>query len=79
MHPQLARALEPVLRDLRATGGPVPEVVDEPWDPDPAAASALLRGRGDGGSGTNLALDRPLPEQVARVTEQVQEWAIEEL
>ncbi|MBN1093622.1 hypothetical protein JKP75_14300 [Blastococcus sp. TML/M2B] len=79
MHPELARALEPVLHDLRA-GGPQPHRIG---DQDPAdeegVASAWLWSADGSGTGVSVVLGAPLPEQLAHVADQVHDWAVEEL
>ncbi|RBY87171.1 hypothetical protein DQ244_17760 [Blastococcus sp. TBT05-19] len=79
MHPQLALALEPVLRDLRATGGPLPRVVPSDWPGDGGVAGAMLWHSDGSGSGISVVLDRPAAEQVAHVTDVVHDWVVEEL
>ena len=79
MHPQLVRALEPVLRDLRTAGPPVPRIEGSDWPGDDGVAGAMLW-RADGtGAGVSVVPDRPFAEQVAHVAEMVQEWAIDGL
>jgi hypothetical protein len=79
VYPKLERALAPILRDLRAAGGPLPRIVGEDWAGDPDTVSAMLYGDDGGGMGVFVRLDEPLPEQVARVSDQVHDWAVEEL
>ncbi len=66
--------MAPVLADLRATGGPLPVVVDEEWIDDPDYASAML-----GGTGISVRLAAAGCDRIVSVADQVQEWAIEEL
>lgn len=75
----LTRSLEPVLRDIRRTGVPVPRIEDDDWTGNPEPPSAMLWS--SDGSGTGIRVDRYAPEaeQVAMVADQVQEWVIEEL
>ncbi|WP_433173977.1 hypothetical protein [Actinoallomurus sp. CA-150999] len=75
----LRRALEPVLRDIRATGVPEPDVRDDDWADDDLSASAFLWSRD--GSGAGVRVDRAAAEadRVVQVADQVQEWVIEEL
>ena len=79
VHVELARALAPVLHDLETTGAPVPQVVDEDWQADPRWPSAMLRGGDGSGMGIWVAFGASRAEQVAQVSDQVQEWAVEEL
>jgi hypothetical protein len=78
VHPSLRRALQPVLRDLRTTGGPVPEIIDEEWTDWPGDAGAYLRGP-DSVVGVRVLVHQPPAEQVAEVADQVQDWAVEAL
>ncbi|WP_104523186.1 hypothetical protein [Blastococcus atacamensis] len=79
MHAQLARALEPVLRDLRTTGAPTPRVEPSDWPGEDAAAGAMLWHPDGSASGVSVVLDRPFAEQVAHVTDMVHDWILEEL
>lgn len=78
VHELLVEALAPVWRDVRASGlRPLRLGV---WEADvPGSASAMLRGRNGFGMGVMIMLDAPEAERVARVTDQVQEFVIEEL
>ncbi|MGY2064966.1 hypothetical protein [Blastococcus sp. SYSU DS0619] len=79
MHPQLVRALDPVLRDLRAGGLPVDRIAASDWPGDDGVAGAMLW-RADGtGAGVSVVLDRPIAEQVAHVADMVHDWAIDGL
>lgn len=75
----LARALEPVLRDLRSTGVVAPTIEDVHWTDDPDLPSAYLWGRDGNGRGVLADRDEPEHEQVRMVADRVQEWVIEEL
>jgi hypothetical protein len=79
VHVELARALAPVLQDLTSTGAPVPLVVDDGWAKSPATASAMLWSPDGSGTGIYVHLGVPRAEQVADVTDKVQEWVVEEL
>ena len=80
MRDVLRQALAPVLRDIRVSGGPLPEIRDDDWAGGPDVASAMLQSRCDGsGAGVSVDATEPEPERVARVADQVQEWVIEEL
>ena len=78
MDARLRRALEPVLRDLTATAGPVPARIEE-RSADPGSAGAMFWSRDGSGAGVQVVLDAPLVDQVVQVTDHVQEWAVEEL
>jgi hypothetical protein len=73
----LMQALEPVLRDIASTGAPMPLIQDD-WD-GPEAASAMLWSANGSGSGVTLAVSDSEEDCVAWVTNQVQEWVIEEM
>jgi hypothetical protein len=74
VHEQLARAIQPVLRDAETAGVPVPTVADQEWIDFPDMASAMLPS-----TGVSVALGVPEAEQIAQLADQVQEWIIEEL
>jgi hypothetical protein len=77
---QLRRALEPVLHDLRAAGGPLPaRVEDADWADDPGTASAMLWSSDGSGMGVQVQREQPFADQVAWLADQVQEWAVEDL
>jgi hypothetical protein len=75
----LAEALAPVVRDLENSGSVVPEVRDEQWDGVEGQATAMLYSPGCSGQGVWAMTGEPLPERIASVADQVQEWAVEEL
>lgn len=75
----LSRALEPVLRDIRASGVPVPDIRDDDWADDPQVATAMLWSPDGSGTGVRVDVDAAEAERVAMVADQVQEWVIEEL
>lgn len=79
MDDQLSRALPPVLHDLRATGGPLPGVEDSDWQPAAGAESALLRSPDGSGMGVWVDTAASAADQVSMLSDQVQEWVIEEL
>jgi len=75
----LRQALEPVLRDLRATGAPALEVLDEEWEQGPPRfASAWLVGE-SGSFGVSVRVFARKRDRIAKVAEQVQQWVIEDL
>ena len=75
----LVDALGPVLRDIRATGVPEPEVRDEDWADDPELATAMLCDARGGCTGVRVDRSEPEPHRIAMMADQVQEWVIEEL
>ena len=75
----LVDALGPVLRDIRATGVPEPEVRDEDWADDPELATAMLYSADGSGAGVRVDRSEPEPHRIAMMADQVQEWVIEEL
>jgi hypothetical protein len=79
VEPELAAALDPVLRDLARPGGVLPDIRDEPWTDDPQTAGAMLYAADGSGMGVSVALGKPRHAQVAAVSDQVQEWAVEAL
>ena len=79
MHPDLERALQPVLADLRATGASVPRIEDSDWTGDADRVGAMMWSGDGSGQGVAVSRHRPLAEQVVDVADQVQEWAVEEL
>jgi hypothetical protein len=85
-HADLWVALEPVLRDLRTTGAIVPDVVEEAHDDrGPECVPAWIQPPGTAGSvvagsqSIRVLLGVPLPERLADVADQLQEWEVEEL
>lgn len=79
MGSELSEALAPVLDDLRASGGPVPDVGDEEQLRFPSQVTAVLRAADGSGQGVSVMEGDPLPQRIASVADQVQEWAVEEL
>lgn len=79
MHPALLTALQPVLADLGATGAPVPDLVEKQWSDFPGQMTAMLMSPSGGGAGVSVLLDDDPVTRVVRATDQVQEWAVEEL
>jgi len=75
----LMLALEPVLRDIRALGAPVPRIGDEDWAEDPQAASAMLLSDDGSAVGFRVRLGDPEADRIAEVADQVQDWVIDEL
>ena len=79
MDPALAEALAPVLRDLENSGGPLADVRDWQWSDVPGQVTAMLHGPGSSAQGVYAMAGEPLPERIASVADQVQEWAVEAL
>ena len=79
MDPELERALQPVLTDLRATGAPVPRIEGSDRTGETDRPGATLWSPDGSGQGVAVHRGRPPAEQVADVADQVQEWVVEEL
>lgn len=75
----LSHAMEPVLRDVRASGVPSPEVREEDWADDPLRETAYLCSADGSMSGIAVELGLGEVDQIVGVTDQVQDWVIEEL
>lgn len=75
----LREAIEPVLRDLRVAGITTPRIEDRDWMGDPDSASVMLWSPVGSGMGVHVSRTVPPHDRVAMLTDQVQEWAIEEL
>jgi hypothetical protein len=76
---KLSEALAPVLDDLRNSGGPIPDVRDKQWSTFPGQVTAMLYAADGSGQGVSAMAAEPLPQRIASVADQVQEWAVEEL
>lgn len=74
----LRQALDLVLRDIRSTGVPEPDIRDDDWA-DEDSASGYLWSRDGSGVGVRVDLAAAEADRVAQVADQVQEWVIEEL
>jgi hypothetical protein len=85
VHHVLRASLDPILRDLRSTNGPVPKlsefpVLDEVDDfGDLQIAGVWLGGQGGARTGITVMISADEAYRIYRVADQVQEWAIEEL
>jgi hypothetical protein len=79
MHPQLQRALDVVLRDLRATKAPVPRLTDEQWSGDPGTGTAMLWSEDGSAAGVFVLVDEPAADQLTRVADTVHDWVLDEL
>lgn len=72
MDSALSEALAPVLRDLENSG-------DRQWSDVPGQMTAMLYGPDGSGQGVSAMAGEPLPDRIASVADQVQEWAVEAL
>lgn len=79
VHDVLRLSLAPVLRDVAASGVPMPDIRDKVWTRQSHIASAMMWSRTGGGTGVQVDLTASEPDRVAHVADQVQEWVIEEL
>jgi hypothetical protein len=79
MDSALAEALTPVLRDLENSGSVRPDVRDGKESGWPGQLMAMLYSPGGWGQGVIALTGEPLPDRIASVADQVQEWAVEEL
>jgi hypothetical protein len=75
----LSEALAPVLHDLGACGAPVPDVRDDQWSDFPGQVTAMLHDTDGTAQGVSAMAGETLPERIASVADQVQEWAVEAL
>ena len=77
MHPEIAEAIAPVLRDISATCGVELDVRDEQWGYD---GPAVMVWEPDGsGTGVAVVAGQPSSEQIASLADQLQEVVIEAL
>ena len=77
MHPELASALGPVLRDLAATCSIELDVRLEEWEYE--GPSAIVWEPSGSGTGITLIAGQPSADQIASLADQLQEVAIEAL
>jgi hypothetical protein len=78
----LLEAAAPVLRDLQAFGGTMPEFVAEAHeDRGPESICAWIRepGGGHGGEGVSVWLPSPAADRILSLAEQRQSWKLDEL
>jgi hypothetical protein len=77
----LTEAIAPLLRDLAATGIGPPDIRPEAHHDGelPGVRAWIREPSGRGGSGIEILTDLPPGEQVARLAEQIQEWAADQL
>jgi hypothetical protein len=82
VHPDLERALVPVLADLTTTCRIQPTV--EPWGPQASGDEGdqrwvMLREADGTGAGAGVRLGQPAADQVVELADHAQEWAVEAL
>ena len=75
----LEEAVAPVLSDVESSGSVIPDVRDEPWSAIAEQVTAMLYSADGSGQGISARPADPLPERIASVADQVQEWVVEEL
>jgi hypothetical protein len=75
----LRQSLEPVLRDMRASGMPEPEVRDGDWLEDSQFSSAWLYSPDGSAVGVRVTWAAAEADRVTEVADQVQEWLVHEL
>jgi hypothetical protein len=75
----LSEALALVLDDLVTSGAPVPDVRDRQWSNVPGQVTAMLHDVDGTAQGVSAMAAEPLPQRIASVAGQVQEWAVEAL
>jgi hypothetical protein len=76
----LTQALAPVLRDLESTSPAVHATVrDGDWSGIDGQLTGTVSGPSGSRWGVYAMAGEPVPEQIASVADQVQEWAVEEL
>jgi hypothetical protein len=74
----LRQSLVPVLRDVRTSRMPEPDVRDGDWIEEPGFTSAWLCDAGNR-IGIRLRVAASEAERIAEVADQVQDWVIDEL
>lgn len=79
MDTALPGALAPVLHDLDSCIAPVPDVRDNQWSDAPRQVAAMMHDVDGTAQGSSQMAAEPLPQRIASVADQVQEWAIEAL
>jgi hypothetical protein len=75
----LAEAIAPALRDLATSEFVIAEVRDGQWGNSDGLATGMLFGPDGSGQGVSVMIGEPLPERIVVATDQVQDWAVEEL
>ncbi|GII34315.1 hypothetical protein [Planotetraspora mira] len=78
VHKELLAALEPVCRDLHTNCAVPPDIREIPdgWE---GLASAMFYAPDGSGQGVSVVVGQDPTEQVSRLADQVQEWAVEAL
>ncbi|MGA2831110.1 MAG: hypothetical protein ABSF03_33925 [Streptosporangiaceae bacterium] len=79
MDSALSEALMPVLRDLGTYGALTPDIRDKQWSDFPGQVTAMLHDTDGTAQGVFAMAAEALPQRVASVADQVQEWAVEAL
>jgi len=69
----------PVLCDLGTCAAPVPDVRDKQWSDFPGQVTAMLHDTDGTAQGVSAMAAESLPQRIASVADQVQEWAVEAL
>jgi len=75
----LSEALVPVLCDLGTCGARVPDVRDKQWSDFLGQVTAMLHDTDGTAQGVFAMAAESLPQRIASVADQVQEWAVEAL
>jgi hypothetical protein len=75
----LSEALVPVLRDLGTRGAPVPDVRAKQGPDFPGQVTAMRHDTDGTAHGVFAMAAESLPQKVASVADQVQEWAVQAL
>lgn len=83
MDQALRQALEPVLRDIGATGATEPRIEDDDWAGTDhvegmTVASAMLWSADGNGMGVSVPPSLPPVDRIVWVADKVQEWVIED-
>jgi hypothetical protein len=68
-----------VLRDLGTYGALVPDVRDKQWPDFPGQVTAMLHDTDGTAHGVFAMAAESLPQRIASVADQVQDWAVEAL
>ena len=76
---ELAACLAPVLRDLAAGNVPAPRLQKSSWHVHPDTLEIMVFAPNGSGQGVSIQRGEPFVDQLARLADQVQEWAVEAL
>jgi hypothetical protein len=79
MDEALARALEPVFRDIASTGAPRPRIREGNWQIGPEYPCAMLFSHDGTGMGVSVHLGDRESLRIVGAADNAQEWMIEEL